>query len=64
MAAPWVTQTKLPSTIPKQWYMGTGMQSRSNSVSRMSSATKNALFRMLWWLRVEALGAPVVPLVN
>ena len=50
--------------MPKQWYSGTGMHSRSASVRRMASPTKKPLFRMLRWVRVAPLGWPVVPLVN
>ena len=64
MAAPWVTQAILPRTMPKQWYSGTGMHRRSLVVSRIASPTKKPLFRMLWWLSVAPLGAPVVPDVN
>ena len=30
--APWVAQPRLPMTMPKQWYSGTGMQTRSSFV--------------------------------
>ena len=32
MHAPCVVAARLPSTMPKQWYSGTGMQTRSRSV--------------------------------
>ena len=32
IVAPCVVQARLPSTMPKQWYSGTGMQTRSASV--------------------------------
>ena len=38
MVAPVATQASTPSTIPKQWYSGTGMQSLSRSLSRIALA--------------------------
>ena len=32
MQAPWLVAARLPITMPKQWYSGTGMQTRSCSV--------------------------------
>ena len=40
------------------------MQTRSRSVRRCASPMKKPLLRMLWWVSVAPLGAPVVPLVN
>ena len=51
-------------TMPKQWYRGTGVHTLSSGVSRIASPTKRPLLRMLRWLSVAPLGAPVVPLVN
>ncbi len=64
MVAPCVRQPRLPITMPKQWYSGTGMHRRSCSVRRMASPTKKPLFRMLRWVSVAPLGWPVVPEVN
>ena len=64
MALPWVRQARLPSTIPKQWYMGTGIHSLSAGVSCIHSPIKKPLFRMLRCVSVAPLGKPVVPLVN
>ena len=50
--------------MPKQWYSGTGMHSRSRSVRRIASPTKKPLFRMLRCVSVAPLGCPVVPEVN
>ena len=50
--------------MPKQWYSGTGMHSRSCAEKRMQRATAMALLTMLWCVSVAPLGAPVVPLVN
>lgn len=61
MAQPCVTQARLPMTMPKQWYSGTGMHRRSSGVRRMASPTKKPLFRMLRWVSVAPLGKPVVP---
>ncbi len=51
-------------TMPKQWYSGTGMHSRSSGVRRIASPTKKPLLRMLRWVSVAPLGKPVVPEVN
>jgi hypothetical protein len=64
IVAPCVAHSSVPSTMPKQWYMGTGMQSRSPAEKRMTPAAIRALFTMLWCVSVAAFGAPVVPLVN
>src|SRR3954469_9866743 len=40
------------------------MQTLSSDPSFCASPMKNPLFRMLWWVSVAPLGAPVVPLVN
>jgi hypothetical protein len=40
------------------------MHSLSPAFSRIASATKKPLLRMLWWLSVAPFGKPVVPLVN
>ena len=64
MAAPCVTQARLPSTMPKQWYRGTGMHKRSCGVRRMASPMKKPLLRILWCVKVAPFGAPVVPDVN
>ena len=40
MAAPWVTPVRLPMTMPKQWYSGTGTQMRSPGRSRWARPTK------------------------
>ena len=64
MVAPCVTQARLPSTMPKQWYSGTGMHNRSSGVRRMHSPMKKPLFRILRCVSVAPLGKPVVPLVN
>ncbi|MDT4845857.1 hypothetical protein FQZ97_798580 [compost metagenome] len=64
MVDPCVKQARLPSTMPKQWYSGTGMHRRSAGVSFMHSPMKKPLFRILRWVSVAPLGKPVVPLVN
>ena len=40
MQAPWLVAPRLPITMPKQWYSGTGRQTRSSSVQPCTSATK------------------------
>ena len=40
------------------------MQTLSSGPSFCASPMKKPLLRMLWWVRVAPLGAPVVPLVN
>ena len=40
MVEPCVRQARLPSTMPKQWYSGTGIHKRSAGVSCMASPTK------------------------
>ncbi len=40
MRAPWATQASVPSTMPKQWYIGTGMHIRSAGVSFICRPTK------------------------
>ena len=40
------------------------MQTLSSGPSRCASPMKKPLLRMLWWVSVAPLGAPVVPLVN
>ena len=57
------TQVSTPSTMPKQWYSGTGMHSRSCSPSRIATAIARALFTTLVWVSVAPFGRPVVPLV-
>jgi hypothetical protein len=47
MHAPLEVHARFPITIPKQWYRGTGMQTRSSSVYASSCARKWALLRML-----------------
>ena len=64
MQPPCVSTARLPSTMPKQWYSGTGMHRRSASVSFIASPMKKPLFRMLRCVSVAPLGKPVVPLVN
>ena len=64
IAAPLDTQASTASTMPKQWYSGTGMQSLSASVKRIAAATAIALLTTLWCVSVAPLGWPVVPLVN
>ena len=64
MAAPVETQASTASTMPKQWYSGTGMHRLSFSVKFMAWAMKRALFTTLWCVSVAPLGLPVVPLVN
>ncbi len=64
MAEPCVRHARLPSTMPKQWYSGTGMQSLSAGDSFMHSPMKKPLLRMLRCVSVAPLGKPVVPLVN
>ena len=56
-------QPRLPIPMPKQWYSGTGMQTRSIDVYPMFRAIAWALFKMLWCVSVAPLGLPVVPLV-
>ena len=43
MVEPWVTQAMTPSTQPKQWKNGTGMQSRSFSVKLHALADVEAV---------------------
>ena len=38
IVAPLATQAKTPSTMPKQWYSGTGMHRRSRSPSAIARA--------------------------
>ena len=64
IAAPFVTQPSVPIAIPKQWYKGTGRQSRSFSEKRIRSGTNRALFTMFMWVSVAPFGEPVVPDVN
>ena len=64
IAAPLATQASTASTMPKQWYSGTGMHSRSASLKRIAAATAIALLTMLWCVSVAPFGWPVVPLVN
>src|SRR5450759_1675324 len=47
MQLPLDAQTNTPSTIPKQWYRGTGTHRRSLASSRIAPATKRALFTTL-----------------
>ncbi len=47
IAAPCVAHNSVPSTMPKQWYIGTGIQSLSASEKPMISAAMCALFTML-----------------
>ena len=47
IVAPLVAHSSVPSTIAKQWYIGTGTHSLSSSVKRMISADIAALFTML-----------------
>ena len=54
----------MPMTMPKQWYSGTGMQTRSSAVRFCPAPTWAPLFKILKWVRVAPLGLPVVPLVN
>mmetsp|Transcript_101761 Transcript_101761/g.311192 ORF Transcript_101761/g.311192 Transcript_101761/m.311192 type:complete len:209 (-) Transcript_101761:435-1061(-) len=61
---PCATIAKLPITQPKQWYKGTGTQMTSFSVYRMVWPRKYALLSMPLWVKVDAFGFPVVPLVN
>ena len=61
---PLATQASTASTMPKQWYSGTGMHRLSCSVRCMQSPIARPLLTMLWWVSVAPLGAPVVPLVN
>ena len=62
--APVAAQASTPSTMPKQWYSGTGMHRASDSENCMQRPVAIALLTMLWCVRVAPLGAPVVPLVN
>ena len=64
LAAPCVMAARTPSTMPKQWYSGTGMHTLSAAVSRMPSPTKNPLLTMLKCVSAAPFGVPVVPLVN
>ena len=64
IVAPDVTQHSTPSTMPKQWYSGTGMHSLSSGASAIALAQKRALLTMLKCDSVAPFGAPVVPLVN
>ena len=64
IVVPPTTQAKLPSTMPKQWYKGTGIHSLSFCVSCILSATKRALLTIFVWVSVAAFGTPVVPEVN
>ncbi len=60
-AAPWLNAPSTPITMPKQWYIGTGMHSRSSWPTSITSVTKYPLLRMLWCDSVAPLGKPVVP---
>ena len=64
MRAPLSTQASTASTMPKQWYSGTGMHSASASLKPIACAMKCALLTMLWCVSVAPFGLPVVPLVN
>ena len=64
MRAPLPTQASTASTMPKQWYSGTGMHSESASLKFIAWAMKCALLTMLWCVSVAPFGLPVVPLVN
>ena len=59
-----LTQASTASTMPKQWYSGTGMHSASCSLKRIAIAMKRALFTTLWCVSVAAKGQTGVPLVN
>ena len=59
-----VTQASTASTMPKQWYSGTGMHSESASLKFIARAMKCALLSTLWCVSVAPFGLPVVPLVN
>ena len=47
IVAPVATQASTDSTMPKQWYSGTGMHSESRSEKRIACATKRALLTTL-----------------
>src|SRR5262245_6232658 len=64
IVAPEATQHSTPTTMPKQWYSGTGMHSLSSGDSAIALAQKRALLTMLKCDRVAPFGEPVVPLVN
>ena len=64
IVAPCTTQARFDITMPKQWYSGTGTQSRSASLNPVLRPTKYALLTRLRCDSVAPFGSPVVPLVN
>ena len=64
IAAPVDTDASTASTMPKQWYSGTGMHSESSSEKSIAIAMKRPLLTTLWCVSVAPFGLPVVPLVN
>ena len=60
-AAPETAAVIVPITDPKQWNIGTGMQTRSCSVRRIYWAKKRALFTRFTCVSSTPLDWPVVP---
>ncbi len=63
IVTPWLTQLMTPSTQPKQWKSGTGMQTLSRAEKFWQAPIQNPSLAMLRCVSCTPFGKPVVPLV-